>query len=85
MQVTIYWIENPTQGRIGIMPRPRGGDWLEDEVRSLQRSGVDVVVSLLERHEVEELDLQEEQAPPKVSITPMVSPTMAGAMVEGKF
>ena len=43
------------------MPRPRGGDWLEDEIRSLMRSGVDVVMSLLEREEILELDLLEEQ------------------------
>lgn len=44
------------------MPRPRGGDWLEDEIRSLKYSGVDAVVSLLERAEIEELDIAEEQA-----------------------
>ena len=44
------------------MPRPRGGDWLEDEIRSLKRSGVDVVISLLERQEISELDIIEEQA-----------------------
>ena len=44
------------------MPRPRGGDWLEDEIHSLKSSGVDAVVSLLERAEIEELDIAEEQA-----------------------
>lgn len=44
------------------MPRPRGGDWLEDEIRSLKSSGVDAVVSLLERAEIEELEITEEQA-----------------------
>lgn len=44
------------------MPRPRGGDWLEDEIRSLKSSGVEAVVSLLERAEIEELDIVEEQA-----------------------
>ena len=44
------------------MPRPRGGDWLEDEIRSLKSSGVDAVVSLLERPETEELEITEEQA-----------------------
>lgn len=44
------------------MPRPRGGDWLEDEVHSLRESGVDVVVSLLEREEAEELDVLQEEA-----------------------
>jgi protein-tyrosine phosphatase len=44
------------------MPRPRGGDWLEDEVASLKSSGVDVVVSLLEREEIVELDILAEQS-----------------------
>jgi protein-tyrosine phosphatase len=43
------------------MPRPRGGDWLEDEVRSWRRSGVDVVLSLLTPDEIAELSLADEQ------------------------
>ena len=62
MQVKVYWIEGVGPGRLGVMPRPRGGDWLEDEVRSLKASGVDAVASLLEREEVAELDLTDEQA-----------------------
>jgi protein-tyrosine phosphatase len=42
------------------MPRPRDGDWLEDEVRSLRASGVDVLVSLLTREVIVELDLADE-------------------------
>ena len=44
------------------MPRPRGGDWLEDEIRSLKLSDVDVIVSLLEKEEIAELEIAEEQA-----------------------
>ena len=43
------------------MPRPRGGDWLEDEVRAWRGGGVDVVVSLLEADEVTDLDLTAEE------------------------
>jgi protein-tyrosine phosphatase len=60
MRPEIYWVDRPGPGRVAIMPRPRGGDWLEDESRSLRREGVDVLVSLLESHEVEELDLEGE-------------------------
>jgi protein-tyrosine phosphatase len=42
------------------MPRPRGGDWLEDEIQFWRRSGVDVVVSLLTREEQTELNLRDE-------------------------
>jgi protein-tyrosine phosphatase len=58
----MYWIEGPTPGRLAIMPRPRGGDWLEDEVRNWRAAGVDVVVSLLTSREVTELDLAQEEA-----------------------
>jgi protein-tyrosine phosphatase len=42
------------------MPRPRAGDWLEDEVASWRRSGLEVVVSLLEDEEIAELGLDQE-------------------------
>jgi protein-tyrosine phosphatase len=53
----MYKIDGPWPGRLAIMPRPRGGDWLEDEIQSWRRSGVDVAVSLLTREEESELDL----------------------------
>lgn len=62
MHVTVHWIENATAGRLGTMSRPRGGDWLEDEIRALQQQGVDVIVSLLEAREISELELEDEPA-----------------------
>ena len=43
------------------MPRPRGGDWLDGEIQSLAKAGVNVVVSLLTADEVAELELQDEE------------------------
>ncbi len=43
-----------------MMPRPRGGDWLADEIKSLATQRVDVVVSLLTQGEMLELELTEE-------------------------
>jgi hypothetical protein len=60
MKTTVYWLNSDINSRIGIMPRPRGGDWLEDEIRSLRDSNVDIVVSLLEQAEIDELDLRDE-------------------------
>lgn len=60
--VKIYWIDGVEPGRLGVMPRPRGGDWLEDEIRSLKASGVAVVVSLLESEEAAGLDIADEQS-----------------------
>jgi protein-tyrosine phosphatase len=62
MQAIIYWIKGIESGRLGVMPRPRGGDWLEDEIQSLKMSGVDAVVSLLESEEITELDIAEEKS-----------------------
>jgi len=42
------------------MPRPRGGDWLEDEVRSWRQARVDAVLSLLTPDEVAEFGLTDE-------------------------
>jgi protein-tyrosine phosphatase len=42
------------------MPRPRGGDWLEDEVQSWRQMGVDSVLSLLTLDEVAEFGLSDE-------------------------
>jgi protein-tyrosine phosphatase len=62
MKTELYWIAISTPGRLAIMPRPRGGDWLEDEVKAWRRAGIDVVVSLLMPNEISELDLGHEQS-----------------------
>jgi protein-tyrosine phosphatase len=56
------WIELKSKGRLGIMPRPRGGEWLPDEVQGWRNAGVGMVVSLLEQGEIDELDLKAEAA-----------------------
>ncbi len=56
----IYWIPVIAAGRLAIMPRPRSGDWLADEISAWDREGLNVVVSLLESHEVKELGLGDE-------------------------
>jgi protein-tyrosine phosphatase len=60
MRNTIYWIDGAWPGRVAITARPRGGDWLADEVESWRQAGFDVIVSLLTPPEVEELGLTQE-------------------------
>lgn len=60
MQNEVYWIPGPWSGRLGIVPRPRGGDWLEDDIRAWRRAGIDVMVSLLTPVEERELALEAE-------------------------
>ena len=62
MRTELFWINGPWTGRLAIMPRPRGGDWLEEEIRSWRQTGIDVVVSLLIAAERTEFDLGDEAA-----------------------
>ena len=58
MRTKIYWLHTfENAAKIGIMARPRGNDWLEDEIIHLKNQNVNVLVSLLERSEIEELNL----------------------------
>jgi protein-tyrosine phosphatase len=56
----LYWIAGPWRGRLAIISRPRGGDWLQDEVNAWRQAGIDVVISLLEPDEAAQLDLADE-------------------------
>jgi protein tyrosine phosphatase (PTP) superfamily phosphohydrolase (DUF442 family) len=60
MQAEIYEIIPCPAGRLAIMPRPRGGDWLRGELASLKSRGVSDLVSMLPPEEEVELDLQSE-------------------------
>ena len=60
MKTDIYWIDGGWSGHLAILLRPRGGDWLEDEVRSWRQTGVDIVVSLLTAEEIADLQLAQE-------------------------
>jgi protein-tyrosine phosphatase len=51
MEMKGFWVAGPWRGRLGIVPRPRGADWLDDEARAWRGAGIDVVVSLLEPDE----------------------------------
>ena len=53
----IYWIKISLPGRLGIAARPRGNDWLDDEIRTWYNSGVEIVVSALTLVEETELGL----------------------------
>ena len=56
------WVPGPWPGKLGIVARPRGGDWLDEEARGWREAGLDVVVSLLEEAEAIELDLRGERS-----------------------
>lgn len=62
MPTEFYGVPGPWVGRLAIAARPRGGDWLEDELRGWKEAGVCRVLSLLEPDEVRELELTQESA-----------------------
>jgi protein-tyrosine phosphatase len=60
--MTVFWINPGANGRLAIVPRPRGGDWLADDIASIRRDGIDILISMLTRPEAAELGLAHEQA-----------------------
>ena len=56
----IFKIPLRMAGSLAIVPRPRGGDWLDDDIATLAKQGIDVVVSLLETGEEGDLGLDGE-------------------------
>lgn len=62
MATELYWVEGPWPGKLAMAARPRGGEWLEDEITNWEREGVKAVLSLLTPEEQQELDLGKESA-----------------------
>jgi len=62
MPTKLYWLDEAWPGRIALSARPRGGDWLADEVADWKRAGIAAVLTLLEPQEEEDLDLRGESA-----------------------
>ena len=60
MRPELYTIKRDGTGTLSTMARPRGGDWLEDEMSGLAGAGVSVLVSLLTDAEMTELGLSGE-------------------------
>jgi protein-tyrosine phosphatase len=60
MKATICPINTAAPNHLAIVARPRGGDWLFDELSALSREGIDVLVSMLTEEEIKELGLDNE-------------------------
>ena len=60
MGTRLYWVDGPWPGKVALAARPRGGDWLEDEVAGWHREGIGAIVSLLKPEEGCELGLENE-------------------------
>lgn len=60
LKPTVYPITDATPYRIAIVARPRGNDWLSDEISALSREGIQILVSMLTEEEGAELGLDHE-------------------------
>jgi predicted protein tyrosine phosphatase len=58
------WLPLPeqVQGRLAVIVRPRGGHFLDDDLRALKHAGADTLVSALSVREEREVWLAEEHA-----------------------
>jgi len=56
----IYWIQHAEPPRLAIVARPRGDEWLEQDLANLKRGGIDTLVSLLMPDEAADLGLATE-------------------------
>jgi protein-tyrosine phosphatase len=56
----IFWIKGHPPATLAIVLRPRGDEWLEDELLRMKQGGIQTLVSLLERDEAILLGLADE-------------------------
>jgi protein-tyrosine phosphatase len=57
----MYLVSEILNGKVFIMPKPRRGDWLEDEILRFKKEGINCLVSLLTLSEERELGLELEK------------------------
>jgi len=57
----VFWINGDPGTALAIVLRPRGNDWLEDELRRMKESGIETLVSMLEDWEADSLGLSDER------------------------
>ena len=62
--VKVYGVQEGENGLpcLGMMPRPRGGENLDADIKDLKKQGVDHLVCLLEDREMNSLGLEQEEA-----------------------
>jgi protein-tyrosine phosphatase len=77
----LHWVSGPWLGRLALAARPRGGDWLADEMAGWRRSGIDMVFSLHTREEERDLDLTKEREEVKARAMEFISFPIADCQV----
>ena len=59
---SLSWVRGIEPHRVALMPRPRGGEWLGEEVVAWRQTGIGLVLSLLDSAEIRELELETERS-----------------------
>ena len=57
MWTELHWVNGPWPGRLALSARPRGGEWLPEELANWRQAGIQSVLSLLTSSEEKDLDL----------------------------
>ncbi len=60
MIAEVFWTKEKYPGRIALVLRPRGGEWLEDEAAAWTAAGLNIIVSMLDREETRAFELERE-------------------------
>jgi hypothetical protein len=76
----LHWVEGPWPGKLALAARPRGGEWLGDEIRNWHNAGVNTVFSLLTAEEEEDLDIAAEAAQAKAQGMKLAPQSRSGRM-----
>jgi protein tyrosine phosphatase (PTP) superfamily phosphohydrolase (DUF442 family) len=56
----LYWLDTPFDRRLAVSTRPGGWEELEESAAGWRGSGLDVIVSMLEREEAEDMGLADQ-------------------------
>ena len=60
MCTKLHWVDGPWPGKLALAARPRGGEWLEDELIAWSQSGAKTVLSLLTPDKERDLEIAHE-------------------------
>jgi hypothetical protein len=60
MRPTPYTVDHPGPGQLSTMAKPRGADWLDDEMTGLRAIGADILACALTSSELTESGLEAE-------------------------
>src|SRR5262245_21506794 len=73
----LFPLESRRSGSLAIATRPRGDDWLDDDLAALKDAGIDVLVSMLDPQEQVDLGLSDEApAAARAGLTYVSVPTI---------